>query len=44
MVVNDDVSNSVIEKRKLWKERKQGNTIREKYLEAEKVRRAVYNA
>lgn len=35
---------SVIETRKLWKERKQGNTSREKYLEAEKVTRAVYNA
>ena len=36
---------NISEKRKLWKEWKQGNTSKEKYLEAKKkARRAVYQA
>ena len=39
----EDVSNSVSEKQKLWKEWKQENTSKEKHLEAKKkVRRTVY--
>ena len=42
---NDDVSNSFIEKQKLWKEWKQGNKSTEKYLEAKKkTGGTVYNA
>ena len=42
---NDDVSNGVSEKRKLWEEWKQGNTNKEKYLEVQqKAKRIVYQA
>ena len=42
---NDDVSNRVREKCKLWKERKQRNTSKERYLEVKKeAKRAVYQA
>ena len=41
---NDDVSNSVSEKQKLWKEWKQGNTSKEKYLDAKIKARNVYQA
>ena len=42
---NDDVSNSVSENQKLWKELKQRNKTQEMYLEAKnKGQRTVYQA
>ena len=42
---NDDLSNIVSEKHKLWTEQKQGNTNKEKYHRAKKkARKAVYQA